>query len=49
MEDAVEKADFYLKNSKLREEIANRGYKKVKDYFNYHRQLEKIWEITGLK
>lgn len=49
MEDAVEKADFYLKNTKLREEIAASGYKKVKEYFNYHRQLEKIWEITGLK
>lgn len=49
IEDALEKADFYLKNSKAREEIANRGYKKVKDCFNYHRQLGKIWEITGLK
>lgn len=49
IEDALEKAEFYLKNDKIREEIANRGYKKVKDLFNYHNQLEKIWKITGLK
>ena len=49
MEDALEKADFYLKNPKIREQITGNGYKKVKEYFNYHRQLEKIWEITGLK
>lgn len=49
IEDALEKADFYLKNDKVREEIASRGYKKVKDCYNYHRQFEKIWEIVGLK
>lgn len=49
IEDALEKADFYLKHDKLREEIANNGYKKMKDCFSYHRQLEKIWSITGLK
>ena len=49
VEDALEKADFYLRHDKLREEIANNGYKKMKDCFNYHRQLEKIWSITGLK
>ena len=49
MEDAVEKAEFYLKNEKARKEIIKNGYKKVKDCFNYHRQLSKIWEITGLQ
>ena len=49
MEDAVEKTTFYLKNEKARKEIAKNGYKKIKDCFNYHRQLSKIWEITGLQ
>lgn len=49
IEEAVEKADFYLRHDKLRNEIANNGYKKAKDCFSYHRQLEKIWSVTGLK
>jgi len=49
IEEAVEKANFYLKHETLRKKIADQGYKKVKDRFSYHRQLEKIWSITGLK
>lgn len=49
MEEAVDKAGFYLKHDQLRNEIAHNGYKKVRDLFNYHTQLAKIWKITGLK
>ena len=35
MEEAVEKADFYLKNDALRKQIAMNGYQKVKDIFTY--------------
>ncbi|SFB13656.1 Glycosyl transferases group 1 [Acetitomaculum ruminis DSM 5522] len=48
IEDALEKADFYLKHDKEREEIAMNGYKKMRDVLNYKNQLTKIFKISGL-
>lgn len=49
LEEAVEKADFYLKHEDLRKKIAHNGYCIVKEYFNFERQLNKMLEICGLK
>lgn len=42
MEEAVEKADFYLKNDALRKQIAMNGYQKVKDIFTYPACIEQM-------
>lgn len=46
MEEAVEKADFYIRNEELRKRIAMNGYRKVKDIFTYpaciHQLLDSI-------
>ncbi|MCR5785781.1 MAG: glycosyltransferase [Eubacterium sp.] len=44
IEDAVAKADFYLRNDELRESIAKAGYNKVKNEFTYESRLEKMLE-----
>lgn len=49
MEEAVELADYYLKHESEREKIAQNGYKKAKDCFSYHSQLDKILRISGLR
>lgn len=37
--DACEKADFYLKHDTLRKQIAANGYARVKEEFNYTKQI----------
>ena len=49
MEDAVAKTEFYLKHGDLRKSIAQRGYEKVKAEFNYPKQLQKMFDIAGLR
>jgi aminoglycoside 6-adenylyltransferase len=49
MEDAVAKTEFYLKHDDLRKSIAQRGYEKVKAEFNYPKQLQKMFDIAGLR
>lgn len=49
LEEAVDKADFYLRHDTLRNKIADNAYKIVKNNFSYRSQLSKIWKITGLK
>ena len=49
VEEAVDTINYYLNHEEERAAIARNGYSKVKEYFNYHRQLGKIWEVTGLK
>ena len=39
MEDAVSKADFYLRNEDLRESIAIKGYQKTKELFTYPERI----------
>jgi len=49
-EDALEKANYYLnpKHENERLKMAQNGYEKVKEYFNYPRQLRYIWEKAEL-
>lgn len=46
MEEAVDKADFYLKNDDLRNQIAVNGYQKVKAHFSYPQMIEKMFQIS---
>lgn len=48
VEDAIEKAEFYLKHDDLRRKIAANGHIKVVTEFNYKNQFAKIFEIAGL-
>ena len=48
VEDAIEKAIFYLNNEDTRKQIAIRGHEKVKEMFSYDGQLTKIFEMSGL-
>jgi len=48
IEDAVAKAEFYLKNDDLREEIRKAGAEKVNRDFTYEGRLQEILEIIGL-
>lgn len=46
MEDALAKADFYLKHEDLRREIAQSGYEKVKRDFTYPLRLDTMFRIA---
>lgn len=48
LEDAYEKAAFYLKNDELRRETALQGLRIVSEKFTYDRQFEKIFAISGV-
>ncbi len=48
IEDAYEKALFYIKNDDIRKKIAASGHNKTKELFSYEKQLGKIFEISGL-
>lgn len=47
-EEALDKARYYLKHEKEAEIIRQNGYKIVKDQFSFDRQLNKIWELSGV-
>lgn len=49
IEDACEKADYYLKNGDERKSIAKAGYEKVKKDFRYEDRFNKMFEIAGLQ
>lgn len=49
LEDAVQKAAFYLEHDDLRIRIAQNGYHKVKEFFNYPRQLQQMFDISGIQ
>lgn len=49
VEEALEKCRYYLKHEKEAEKIRQNGYKIVKDQFSYTHQLNRIWELSGLK
>jgi len=44
--DALDKADFYLKHDTLRTQIAQNGYQRVKEHFNYPKQLGELFNIS---
>ena len=46
MEEAFDKADFYLKNDDIRKQIAVNGYQKVKAHFSYPQMIEKMFQIS---
>lgn len=48
VEDAIEKAIYYLNNDEKRREIAKSGHDKVAELFPYQGQLRRIFEIAGL-
>lgn len=48
-EEAVEKADYYLKHEDERNRLARSGYEKVKREFRYEDRFRKIFEIAGVK
>lgn len=48
MEDAFSKADFYLKHDDLLKEIAQNGYKKVKEAFSYPDKLQEMFKTANL-
>lgn len=45
--ELIEKIDFYLANDKLRNKIAEAGYRKAKDRYTYQNRLEEILRITN--
>lgn len=45
IEDAVSKADFYLKHDELRERIKKAGYEKVKSEFRYEDRIVSMTDI----
>ena len=42
IEDALAKADFYLKNTELRERISASGMEKIREQFRYEDRIEKL-------
>lgn len=48
IEDAIEKAGFYLNHHSLREQIAQNGYNKIVSQFSYEIQLKKLFTISGI-
>lgn len=48
IEDAVEKADYYLSHEEERKRIAAGGREKAMKEFSYEGQLQKIFTISGL-
>ena len=48
MEDAVAKADFYLRHEELRKAIALRGYQRVKEAFSYPERIDTMFRTAQL-
>ena len=48
-EEALDKVKYYLAHEKEAERIRQNGYKIVKDQFSYGHQLNRIWELSGVK
>lgn len=46
MEDAIAKADFYLRHEDLREQIALNGYRKVKKNFSYPERIRQMFRTA---
>lgn len=48
IEDALEKADYYINHESAREKIATNGYQKVHDFFTYPQRLTYMFKTAGL-
>lgn len=48
MEDAFEKADFYLKHEELRSKIAQNGYRRICQDFSYPDRIRQMFETAQL-
>lgn len=48
MEDAIAKADFYLKHEELRKQIAQNGHDKVKKEFSYPKRIGELFRVAKL-
>lgn len=48
LEDAVAKCAYYLEHEEERQQIAERGYKKVKQLFGYEDRLRAMLRVAGL-
>ena len=48
LEDALEKAVFYVGHDDIRRRIAESGHSKARELFSYEKQLGKIFEISGM-
>lgn len=48
IEDAYEKVKFYLEHEDRRLKIAGNGHQKVKEYFSYENQFEKLFKIAKI-
>ena len=48
IEDAIDKADFYLRHEDLRREIALNGYQKVKESFSYPERINTLFRIAKI-
>lgn len=48
IEEAVDKCRYYLAHDKEAEKIRKNAYKIVKDQFGFEKQLNRIWELSGL-
>lgn len=47
IEDAYEKASYYLSHEEERKRIATKGHEKVKNLFSYDKQLGELFEKSG--
>ncbi len=48
IEDAVDKADFYLKHEELRTEITQKGIAKVNEFFTYPDKIRQMFKIADI-
>lgn len=48
IEEALDKAGFYLSHDNLRRKIANRAFQKMEREFTFDHQFEKIFRISGI-
>lgn len=46
MEEAVDKASYYLQHDELRKILAENGYRKVKEFFTYPDRIQKMLETV---
>lgn len=49
IQDAIEKAEFYLRHNEIREQIAAKGRQKVLEQYSLQDRLQQILEIAGVK
>ena len=48
LEDAIQKADFYLKHDDIRNQITKNGFQKVSKYFSYPEKITAMLKIAGI-